>query len=201
MLGMGLRRWSGMGSIAGGVAWMVLWILFLLTHGPGPEDRKGTIFRLTSLDYGKFVVIPVVLFGSGLVGLHAQQKGRSGRFGMAGLTVALTGFAVMVVSVALSLWPIPWGSNADEVDWQAPMTKYGSILASLSSLVVSAGIIFFAVGVLNANAGPRWIVLPLVLGTLAAVPWLYMTPWAGLTGLGWLVLGCATYIHRPSKGG
>jgi hypothetical protein len=201
MLHRGLVRWSGAASIAGGVAWIALWILFLLTHGPGPEDRKGAMFRLTSLDYGKFAVIPVILFASGLVGLHLQQKGQSGRFGKVGLALALIGFTVIVVSVALSLWPIPWGSNADEVDWQAPMTKYSSILATLSSLVVSVGSIFFAVGVLKAKAGPRWILLPLVLGSLAAVPWLYMTPWGGLTGLAWLLLGYDTYIHNPSKWG
>jgi hypothetical protein len=193
--------WSAVTSIAGGVAWIVLWILFLLTHGPGPEDRKGAMFRLTSLDYGKFAVIPVVLFASGLVGLHLPQKGQSGRLGKAGLAVALIGFSVMIVSVAVSLWPIPWGSNADDVDWQAPLPKYSSILASLSSLVVSVGIILFAVGFVKARAGPRWIVLPLVLGSLAAVPWLYMTPWGGLAGLAWLLFGCAVYIHDRSNGG
>jgi hypothetical protein len=196
MLSAAFIRWTGLGSIAGGIAWTILWILFLLTHGPGPEDRKGTMFRLTSLDYGKFAVVPAVLFASGLIGLHLQN-GQSGRFGRAGLALALIGFTVMVVSIALSLWPIPWGSNADEVDWQAPMTKYGSVLATLSSLVVSGGIIFFAVGALKAKAGPSWILLALVLGSLAAVPWLYMTPWGGLTGLAWFLLGYDTYIHNP----
>ena len=44
-----LIRWSGLASIAGGVAWIFLCILFLLTHGSGSQDQKGTMFRLTSL--------------------------------------------------------------------------------------------------------------------------------------------------------
>jgi hypothetical protein len=182
-------RFAGVGTIIGGMAWMLLWICFLLTHGPGPEDRKGTLFRLTSLDYGKFMVLPVLFVACGLKTIHSRQKGESGSAGQMGFGVVMAGYTLMAVTVAVSLWPLPWGTNADEVDWQSPLPKYGSILSSLSSLVVALGMILFGIGVVKAKVWPVWIALALNISSLAAVPWFHATPWGGVTGMAWLVLG------------
>ena len=134
-----LIRWGGPTTLLGGVLWTVLWGLHLLTHGPGPEDSKGTILGLTHHDYSKFLVVPLALSAVGLVGLYVPQQDRSGRLGAAGFALALGALGVMAVGVALSLWPIPWGSY--EVDWQAPLALWGGVAAALGSLVLMIGLV------------------------------------------------------------
>jgi hypothetical protein len=156
---------------------------------------------LKSLDYGKFLVLPVCLFAWGLKSLSSQQKAWSGSVGRAGANIVLAGYVFMAVTTIVALWPLPWGIQRDEVDWQAPLPLYSSILNNVSSLVVALGMIFFAIGVVKAKVWPWWLVLPLNASSLAAVPWLHETLWGGLTGLAWLILGCVLFLGpvRPSK--
>jgi hypothetical protein len=194
-------HFAGFGSITGGMAWMLLWICFLLTHGPGPEDRKGKLFHLTSLDYGKFMVLPVLFMAWGLETIHSRQKIESGSVWQMEFGVVMAGYTLMAVTIAVTLWPLPWGANADEVDWQSPLRKYGSILNSLSSLVVALGMILFTIGVVKAKVWPVWIALPLNISSLAAIPWLHATQWGGLTdchGWSW-ALSFGGGAARPRK--
>ena len=184
-----LVRWSSPTALLGGVLWTMLWVLDLLTHGPGPEDYQGTIFGLTHHAYGKVLVVPLALCAVGLVGLHVPQQDRSGRLGAMGFTLGLGAFGVMGVGVALLLWPISWDSY--QVDWQTPLAIWGGIAASLASLALTIGLVLFGAGVLRARVWPRWVALPLIVGPLSTVPWLHMAPWGGLFGLAWLLPGCA----------
>jgi hypothetical protein len=107
----------------------------------------------------------------------------------------------MAVTTIVAVWPLPWGTQRDEVDWQPPLPLYSLILNSLSSLIVALGMIVFAIGVVKAKVWPWWLVLPLNVSSLAAVPWLHETPWGGLTGFAWLILGYVIFLGavRPSK--
>jgi hypothetical protein len=184
-----MMRGAGLASISGDIAWILLWVCCLLTHGPGPEDRKGALFQLTSLDYAKFMVIPVSLMAWGMQSLHSRQQAKSGRVGQMGFVNVMAAYTLMAVTIVFSLWPLPWGANRDEVDFQAPLTKYPSALNGLSTIVLALAMILFSIGVVKAKVWPAWIVLPLNVSSLAAVRWLHETPWGGLTGLAWLVLG------------
>ena len=65
--------------MVGGTSWILIWIAFLLTHGPTMRDMRQTLFSLTWYDYSKFVIIPLALFLIGLINLRARQAGRAGR--------------------------------------------------------------------------------------------------------------------------
>ena len=194
-----LIRWSSPTALLGGVLWTMLWVLDLLTHGPGPEDHQGTILGLTHHDYSKFLVVPLALFAFGLLGLYAPQRGRSGRAGTVGFALAVAALTVMAAGVALLLWPIPWGSYA--VDWQTPLALWGGVAASLASVALTIELVLFGVSVLRTRVWPRWVALPLIIGPLSAVPWLHMTPWGGLFGIAWLLLGYALWSAGEAAGG
>lgn len=186
-----LVRWGWAASLIGGTSWLLIWLLFLRLHGPGPDDRKETMFGLTHYDISKFIVIPLLLFTIGLLSLHAGQRGRSGWLERAGLIIALSGLAAIIAGVVLSLWLIPWGSYT--VDWEAPTHMYGGIFSALGTLVTSIGMIVFAVGALRARVWPRWIALPLILGSLTTIPWLHMTSYGWIAGCMWLLIGYALW--------
>ena len=70
---------------------------------------------------------------------------------------------------------------------------WGGVTASFGSLVLTIGLVLFGVGTRRARAWPRWVALPLMIGPLSTGPWLHMTPWGGLFGLAWLLLGYALW--------
>jgi hypothetical protein len=196
-----LIQLGGPAGVLGGGLWVLIWGLFLQTHGTGTVDQQGKILALTHYDFSKFMVISVVLFMVSLVSLHTQQQERSGRLGMAGFVLTLISLALMALGLALSLWPIPWGSYS--VDWGEPLAMWGGLAYGLSTLVLIIGFVLFGVGVLRARVWPTWVFMLLIVAPLTIVPWLHMTVYGGIFGFVWLVLGYAIWrkanvsVHRP----
>jgi hypothetical protein len=195
-----LVRRSGLAAMMGGVLWLLIWALFLVTHGLGPVDEKGTLLGVTYYDFTKFLVVPLGLYAVGLMGLHARQRAGAGRLAAVGLGVAVVALGVIAVGLAVALWPLPWGSYA-QVDWEATPMMWGGILYSLGTFALAIGQALFGVGVWQARVWPAWVSLLLVLSPLASVPWLHMTTYGGLYGLAWLALGGQLWAWqgRPSR--
>ena len=189
-----LIRWGGPAGVLGGALWVLIWVLFLLTHGTSTNDQQGRILSLTHYDYSKFMVIPVVLFMVGLVSLYAQQQGRLGRLGTAGFVLTLISLALMAVGLALSLWPIPWGSYL--VDWGEPLSMWGGLTYGFSTLVLAIGLILFGIGALRARVWPPWSSILLIIAPLTIVPWLHMTVYGGIFGFAWMLLGYEIWRRR-----
>ncbi len=84
-----ITRWSGPASVLGAALWLLIWILFLLTHQLEPDDNKGGILTLTYYDYSKLIVIPPALFAVALGGLYFRHQARIGRLSTAGFLLGL----------------------------------------------------------------------------------------------------------------
>jgi membrane protease YdiL (CAAX protease family) len=113
----------GFAAIACGFIWLLVWVAFLLTHGPGPENRKELFLNLTWMDYSKFMVVPVFLFGWCLIALHRRQRQEAGWLGNVGLGVTLVGLVLLEVALVADRWTIPWGTYIDresQTVWAGP---------------------------------------------------------------------------------
>jgi hypothetical protein len=190
MLAAKIMRWGGPASILGGLWWLVIWILFLLTHGTGTENLQRRLFGLTWLDYNRFLVIALLLFMVGLVNLGMRQQALSSRLGTVGYGLALSGLAFLILGVTLEFWFMPWGSYPEAV-WSTQPAWIGGLMEFIASRVLSVGLILFGIDIVRANVLPRWNGLPLILGLLLlASPFLHMTLYTGgMFGFGWVLLG------------
>ncbi|HEV2126573.1 MAG TPA: hypothetical protein VGW38_27760 [Chloroflexota bacterium] len=182
---------GALAAITGGALWLLIWVLYFLIHGPGPDDRQGYILTLTHYDYSKFMVVPLALFAVALTGLHSRQRGRSRRLTATGYVLALIALVVTAIGVALSLWPIPWGVYT--VDWEAPLPMWGGLLSSLSTFALALGLFVFGIGTWRAGVWPSWVALALIVGALSIVPWLHMTIFGWIFSAAWLLPGYALW--------
>lgn len=164
---------------------------FLLTHGPGPDDRQGRFLALTHEDSTKLVLVPVVLVAVALLGLRRPVPGRTGRVA---LGVALVGMAMVAVGISVVFWPIPWGSYT--LDWTDPLPKFGGILQALGTLLMAVGLVGFGIERAKAGVVPWPAALLLALGAITTVPWLHQTVVGGLFGVAWAAVGIALLRRR-----
>ena len=175
----------------GGSLWLLIWVHFLLTHGPTSIDYKETFFGLSYYDSTKLVVFALALCMVGLVSLRDRAKrGVPTRAGTLGHYLALSGLVGMIVGVVIAFWAVPWG---DTTIVATTLMKYGFIGMGMASLVAFLGLTVLGIGLVRPKVLPAWAVAPLIIAGLAAIPWLHHTLHGVLIGLGWLTLGWALW--------
>jgi hypothetical protein len=180
----------GFVAIAGGFIWLLVWVAFLLTHGPGPEDHKEFFLNLTWLDYSKFMVVPVFLFGWCLVALHRRQRQEAGWLGKVGLGVTLVGLILLEVGLVADRWTIPWSTYADLSIAVWPDSRFVTgLIMSLATIPIVVGSFLFALAIAKARVWPGWLGIPLAIGALPIFPWLHETVFGVLYGISWLMVG------------
>ena len=187
-------RWSGPVTMLGGALWFLLWVHFLLTHGPSTSDNKETFLGLSYYDSTKLAVLALTLCVIGLVGLRARRPvGVTTWAGTLGHFIAVTSLLVMILGVALSVWSVPWGET---VRHSTTLMDYGFFALMIASLVAFIGLILLGIGIVRTNVLPGWSAAPLIIAGLAAVPWIHHTIHGVLIGLSWMVVGYALWTSR-----
>jgi hypothetical protein len=185
----------GFVAIAGGFIWLLVWVAHLLTHGPGPEDHKEFFLNLTWLDYSKFMVVPVFLFGWCLVALHRRQRQEAGWLGKVGLGVTLVGLVLLEVGLVADRWTIPWSTYADSSAAVWPDGRFVTgLIMSLATIPIVVGSFLFAFAIAKARVWPRLLGIPLAIGALTIFPWLHETVPGVLYGISWLLVGLAVLM-------
>ena len=175
--------------MVGGTIWILIWIAYLLTHGPTMNDMRQTFISLTWYDYSKFVIIPLALFLIGLISLRARQAGRAGRLGLVGFTVASAGFTILMASM-LVYWLVPFGSY-DPAYRNTDLATFLGIIQFTSPLILGTGLILFGIETMRSHTLRRGNVLPLVAGVAVLVPYLLWTNIGFVFGAAWFAVGLA----------
>lgn len=192
----------GLPAALAGLVWLLLWAGFLLTHGPGPDNRRDVFLSFTWMDYSKFLAIPFVLVCWTFLGLHRSQGRRSGRWGKAGLRVVMLGSLLLLVGLAVDRWTLPFGSYELDRDFQVPLhIVIGRVLLHLSTVSLFLGSVLFAIGLIRARYWPAWLAAPVVVSFLSIVPWLHETEFGVVFGLSWLIVGLGLITYREERVG
>jgi hypothetical protein len=175
----------------GGVLWLILWVHFLLTHGPTSRDYRETFFGLSYYDSTKLVVFALAFCIVGIVSLRVRLTRETGRrAGALGFYLALVGLAGIIVGVAADVWPVAWGDTAKVSTGLTGYVWGGIAIASLTALV---GTTLMWIGAARTKIVSAWTIAPLVLAGLATIPWLHHTLHGVVIGLGWLAVGYALW--------
>lgn len=184
-----LVNWGGPACLVGGTIWILIWIAYLLTHGPTMNDMRQTFISLTWYDYSKFVIIPLALFLIGLISLRARQAGRAGRLSLVGFVVASAGFAILIASM-LVYWLVPFGSY-DPAYRSTDLARVLGIIQFTSPLILGTGLILFGIETMRSHTLRQGNVLPLVTGVAVLVPYLLWTNIGFVFGAAWFAVGLA----------
>ncbi len=160
----------------GAVIWLVLGLSALVGYLQAIPGREDVVL----------FVVAMLLTATGLVGLHALQRGRYERLGLAGLCIALAAIAAHVLAAVLYLAGNP------AFQWlSSPVGAVGMLV----------GFVLYGIATLRAGVLPRWYGLTLTvsmpvslgLGHLLAAYWSSL-----LFGLFFLVLGYALWSRRST---
>ena len=184
-----LVNWGGPACIVGGAIWILIWIAYLLTHGPTMSDFRQTFLSLTWYDFSKFVFVPLSLFLLGLFSLRARQAGQIGRLGTVGFALAILGFVILIITV-LVYWLVPFGSY-DPSYRNTDLARQLTFIQFTSPLILGIGLILFGVEHLRRNTLRQGNVLVLVTGLAVLVPYLLWTNIGFLFGAAWFAVGIA----------
>lgn len=182
----------------GGTLWLLLWVHFLLTHGPTTSDYEQTFLGLSYYDSTKLVVLAVALCIVGLVDLRVRNISVVRTLvGTLGYYVALAGLLGIIAGVVVGLWLIPWGETSVVL---TTLMEHGIIAAGLATFPTLLGLALFGISVVQGRVVPTWTIAPLIIAALAAIPYLNHTIYGVLIGLGWLAVGYAQWRSVPGSG-
>jgi hypothetical protein len=208
-----LVRWGAVGSVVGGILWVVLFAGHTFAHGSTQTPREATVLGLSSLDFLRLLAIPPLLFMWGLWSARATQTAPLRPLGRAGYFVSLTGLAMVALGVVLETWIVD-----PSLDFSHPFVQGGSILFLFGLFpTLTIGMILFGVRASGMRRSLR--VLAVVIGVLTplqllevflsswstgTVPWdLLYTALRGLVGLAWVAFGVSLWSEvtaRRSRG-
>jgi hypothetical protein len=131
-----------------------------------------------------------------LVGVLAQDAGRSARLGTAGYILSFVGVAVFSVG------------NLAEGIWLA---EFGVVLFGVGLMILTVGVVVLGLGVRRAKVLPAWVVWSLVIGWAAFLPvansptvfgfafFVASLLGAGMLGVGWVAVGYALWSGRTTS--
>jgi hypothetical protein len=190
-----LNRLAGPVTVSGGLLWILIWFLFMSTHGWTEDNEQGYLLSLTWYDWNKLIPVALLLLVGGFMGLHSRQSLPTGKIGRIGFALTVCGLTIAAISTAAAYWFIPFGVYAP-----APLRDIGEFTAFVSMAVATAGLILSGIYHLKTRALGRWSFLPLVTAALAitTLPWLHMTPIGWLFGIGWISQGLALWFAKPA---
>jgi hypothetical protein len=182
------NRWAGPLIVSGGILWILVWFLFMNTHGWTQDNEQRYLLSLTWYDWNKLIPVSLLFLAGGISGFHSRQAQPTGRIGRVGFGLTVFGLVAAAVSTAAAYWFIPFGAYDP-----APLRNLGELSAFFSMAVATVGLILSGIHHLIARTLGRWSFLPLVPAALAftALPWLHMTSLGCLFGIGWIPLGLA----------
>ena len=180
-----MTRWAGLAAAVGGGLWAAKGTAILLTG-----DQPAYMFEVAPL-----------FFALGLVGLHAQLKGRGGRPAQIGGAIAWAGVALAGVSAAYYI--------VTTDDSAVPL----SAILPLTGLSILAGLVLLGIGVRRVDVlHGRWRSLPLAIGVgtfplivvggvLEALDERLLEIPIVVLGLAWIALGFAIWRHASEAPG
>lgn len=175
-----LIRWGGPAAMLAGVAFVVMFLVQLMTPGTSPGSFSDVV---TSFIF----IVALLLLLVGLTGFHALQKDSYGRIGRAGLYTVIVATLVQILAQIALLS----GNTAAEV------------VDLLGLFGVMIGFVLYGAATLQARVLPRWCGIGFIIGLPV---WIMISLVSGeyggiiggiLFGLLWLALGYVLW----SRGG
>lgn len=174
-----LIRWGGLAAMLSGVAFIVLFLVGLVSTEPLPgsfSDILGSVLFIVAL---LFLLV-------GLVGFHTLQKRNYGRIGRAGFYTVIVSSSAQILALVVLLS----GSTALE------------FLDFLGLLGVIIGFVLYGAATLQARVLPRWCGVGFIVGLPL---WVFLSVVLGeygvigemLFGLLWVALGYVLWSQRP----
>lgn len=173
-----LIRWSGLAAVLGGMMWVV----------------KGGLIMLGGPDLGELLIVALLLFAVGLIGLHSRLGRHGGRLGRVG------GF-LAYVAATLSVVNAPYAVFFAEDGSQTPFPF--NVTFAIAAFAIFVGLMLLGLAALRAEILPRsWRALPLAIGLLALLPvwvlaFIHLELPVVVLGLAWMLLG---YVLWSDKG-
>ncbi len=153
-------RWGGLAAVLGGLLWVAMGLLAIITGNSEEARYMDALFILTLL-----------LVLGGMVGLHALQKENYGRIGRAGFYLVIAGALAMAVSLGVLL------AGSEALEWLAALGSFGLLI----------GFVLYGAASLQAKVLPRWCGVGLIVGLPATI---FLRDYGLiLFGVLWLALG------------
>jgi hypothetical protein len=195
-----LLRWSGLASIVGGVLWFTLIFVTHLSYVIlENSDFLTATWRLVSMIYGSldldWLVVPLLLFLVGVVGLYVLQWTHSSRLAKWGLGLSVAGIVLAVMDTLFPFWlkvihryVAPGYSGLFDGWWPRPPFHvwFGEVWLDL--IIMSVGLALLGIAVSRSRAmattnlrstAPGTFVLPAIFVLLVALFLLW--PFVALT--------------------
>ena len=191
-----LARWSGPATIAGGMLWSVLLVLLYLDWASiwvnGFDFRFHWYLYYLNL---RLLIIPMLLFIIGLIGIYSRFTRSLNRAGKAGLLLSIIGFAIATLTTLgvrwfrLDVWLDQFVSQADEFDGLFIVLNmpdpfdYSSILGwytavHLGFVLLSVGLLLLCITALRSKALPVWVCIILLISTMSVHLPSFVDPYA-----------------------
>lgn len=196
-----LSRWGGPAAILGGILWLTHFILQTIAPAALKVEPYTVLNQTAEVIYSVILILSLILFALGLLGLYARQVGSSGSADL----VAKLGGAMAILGGLLIAVGGPLVAFFD-MDGTWYMLMGGVTVLFLSVLLLG-------VSTLSTQVLGRWSFVPLLIGVfclaafLSAFTGLFqldsLGTWLGvalptLVGAGWILLGIALLLNRES---
>ena len=154
-----LIRWGGLAAVLGGVMWVAMGLLAIITVNSEARYMDAL-----------FIVTLLLVLG-GMVGLHALQKENYERIGRAGFYLVIVGSLAMALSLVVLL------AGSEALEWLAALGSFGLLI----------GFVLYGAASLQAKVLPRWCGVGLIVGLPATI--FLRDYGLILFGILWLALG------------
>lgn len=195
-----LSRWGGPAAILGGILWLTYCILQVIAPAVLTVEPYTVLNKTADVIYKVMLLLSLMLFAVGLLGLYARQAGSAGSLAKLGGAAAILGGLLFAVGGSLAAFFSIDGT------WYMMMGGIAVLFVSLLLLGVSA---------LRTQVLGRWSFVPLLVGMLDLAAFLSafmglfqhgpLGVWLGtllaaLVGVGWVLLGVALLSNKASAG-
>jgi len=193
-----LSRWGGPAAMLGGILWLTYFILQTVAPAALTVEPYTVLNRTAEAIYNVILLLSLILFAVGLLGLYARQADRAAVAGKLGGATAILGGLLIGLGASLSAF-----FNIDGT-WYMLM---GGIVVLFISLIL------LGVSTLSTQILGRWSFVPLLVGVVCLATFLSASTglfqidtlgtWLGaalpsLVGVGWILLGIALLLTRES---